>query len=84
MDDYSDKVAALLLSQGLKPGECVALFMENRPEYVGIWLGSAKIGCPTALINTNLTKKPLEHCLKAANCSLILFSAELETGKKNV
>ena len=35
-------------------GDIIALIMENRKEYVPIWLGLSKIGVITALINTNL------------------------------
>ena len=45
----------------LKKGDCVALFMENKPEYIGIWLGLSKLGVITALINTNLRTHSLKH-----------------------
>ena len=40
--------------QGLKFDDCIALLMENRPEYIIWWLGLTKIGVRIALINTNL------------------------------
>ena len=43
------------LSVGLKKGDTVALFMENRPDYIAFWAGMAKIAVKTALINYNLT-----------------------------
>ena len=39
------------LSIGLKKGDCVALFMENRPDYIAFWAGMAKIAVKTALIS---------------------------------
>ena len=34
-DEYSNQVANFLLAAGFKHGQTIALFMENRPEYVG-------------------------------------------------
>ena len=61
-----------------QPGDCVALFMENRPEYVGLWLGCTKIGIVPALINTNLQGQPLIHSIKAASAAGLIFGTELE------
>ena len=55
LEAYSNRVANYLtLHRGFRKGDCVALFMENRPEYVGIWLGCTKVGILPALINSNL------------------------------
>jgi fatty-acyl-CoA synthase len=47
-------VANWALSAGLKEKDVVALMMDNRPEFIFMWLGMAKIGVLTSLINTNL------------------------------
>ena len=54
LEAYSNRVANFLVERGFKRGDCVALFMENRPEYIGIWLGCTKVGVLPALINSNL------------------------------
>lgn len=61
-----NRYANWALSQGLKPGDCVALMLTNRPDYVAIWLGLSKLGIVTALINTALAGSSLRHCLKLA------------------
>ena len=61
-----------------QPGDCVALFMENRPEYIGLWLGLSKVGIVPALINTNLLGQPLIHSINAASASGLIYGAELE------
>lgn len=63
---------------GLKKGDCVALFMENKPEYVGIWLGLSKLGVITALVNTNLKNEALLHSINVAKASTVIFSSSLE------
>ena len=58
--------------------------MENRPEYVGLWLGCTKIGIVPALINTHLQGQPLIHSIKAASASGLIFGAELENAAYSV
>ena len=65
------------LSVGLKKGDTVALFMENRPDYIAFWTGMAKIAVKTALINYNLSGAGLAHCLKVVDCRAIVMNPEL-------
>jgi len=64
-------------AQGLGKGDVVALFMENRPEYLFASLGLAKIGVTAALINTNQMGHALAHSLNIANAKLLILGAEL-------
>lgn len=59
----------------------VALFMENRSQYVGLWLGMAKIGVEAALINFNLRLEALVHCVTISNSKAVIFGSELTDGK---
>jgi solute carrier family 27 fatty acid transporter 1/4 len=77
LDEYSNRVAHYFLRMGYKPGDCIALFMENRPEYVGIWLGCAKVGVVPALINTNLSGRPLLHSINSAEAIACIYGTEL-------
>ena len=64
MEDYTNKIARLFQEKfNLKKGDCVALFLENKPEFIGIWLGLSKLGVITALINTNLRNEALNHVI---------------------
>jgi fatty-acyl-CoA synthase len=65
------------LSQGVKHGETVALFMPNNVEYVAMWLGLTRIGATVALINTQLSGAALAHCMEIAAPRMILVGAEL-------
>ena len=80
MDALANKTANWALGLGLQPGDAVALFMENRPEYVSFWYGLAKIGVVVGLINHNLTDKALAHCVNIADAKLILTGAEQDDG----
>jgi acyl-coenzyme A synthetase/AMP-(fatty) acid ligase len=65
----------------LKKGDCVALFMENRPEFVGIWYGLGKLGVITALINNNLKQKALVYSIEVAKPKVVIYDEELERRK---
>ena len=58
----------------------VALYMESRLEYVGVWLGLAKIGAVTALINYNLRLEQLAHCVTVSGAKAVVFGSELSEG----
>ena len=72
LEDYSNRVANFFLRAGYKPGQCVALFMENRIEFVGLWLGCTKVGLVPALINSNLVGQPLLHSINAAGAKALI------------
>ncbi len=76
MDVLANKAANWALSLGLQPGDAVALFMENRPEYVSFWYGLSKVGIVVGLINHNLTDKALAHCVNIADAKIILTGAD--------
>lgn len=82
MDDLANKVANWALGLGLKAGDTVALFMENRPEYVAIWYGLAKVGVVTAMINHNLTDEALAHCVNITDAMLVITGAEQDEAIK--
>lgn len=77
IEEYSNKVANAMLENGFKKGDVVGLLMENRPEFVCIWLGMSKVGIVTALINYNLRLVSLAHSVTVANCSCLIYGAEL-------
>ncbi|XP_038601672.1 long-chain fatty acid transport protein 4 [Tachyglossus aculeatus] len=77
LDAYSSAVGNLLWARGLRPGDVAALFMENRNEYVGLWLGMAKLGVEAALVNTNLRRDALRHCLTTSRARVLVFGGEL-------
>lgn len=82
MEIYTNKIACLFQKKfGLKKGDCVALFMENKPEYIGIWLGLSKLGIITALVNTNLKNEALLHSINIANAACVIFGSTLENCK---
>lgn len=77
LDAYSNAVANVFHQLGLAPGDVVAIFLEGRPEFVGLWLGLAKAGVEAALLNVNLRREPLAFCLGTSGAKALIFGGEL-------
>ncbi|XP_065731091.1 long-chain fatty acid transport protein 1 [Phocoena phocoena] len=77
LDAYSNAVANLFCHLGYTPGDVVAIFLEGRPEFVGLWLGLAKAGMEAALLNVNLRREPLIFCLGTSGAKALVFGREL-------
>ncbi|BBE73085.1 long-chain-acyl-CoA synthetase [Oharaeibacter diazotrophicus] len=80
---YSDyhrrgnRYARWALANGIGRGDTVALLMPNRPEYLAVWLGVARAGGVTALLNTNLAGASLAHCVNIVAPKIVIVAAEL-------
>ncbi|KAJ8251360.1 hypothetical protein GJAV_G00220520 [Gymnothorax javanicus] len=77
LDQLSNAVAHWALGQGWASGDVVAIFMESRPLMVALWLGLAKVGVEAALINFNLRRDSLMHCVGVSGSRGLVFGAEL-------
>ena len=60
----ANRYARWALTQGLVPGSVVCLLLENCPDYMAAWLGLARVGVTTALLNTHLSGAPLLHSIR--------------------
>ena len=76
LDAMANRFGHWAQSRRLKRGDTVALVMLNRAEYIAAWMGFAKVGVGTALINTNLTGHALAHCLSISNASQVVTDLE--------
>jgi acyl-CoA synthetase (AMP-forming)/AMP-acid ligase II len=66
----------------VQPGELVAMYMTNRPEFLFAHLGSWSIGSAPAWINYNLAGDALVHCLKVAGAKVVLVDEDAECRKR--
>lgn len=76
MNRQANRHAHCALSQGLRQGDVAALLMENRPEFLYLWFGLAKIGCVSALINTQISGEALRHALATTSSQKLFVGAE--------
>ena len=77
LNERANRVAHELARKGVVNGDCVSLFMQNRIEFVVQLLGICKIGATAGLINTNLKKQQLTHCISLTNSKKCIFGQEL-------
>ncbi len=77
-DTYANQVANWALAEGYKPGDTLALFSNNRLEYVAIWFGLSKVGVIAALLNTQLVGKSLAHCIEVASSKAVIMEPSFQ------
>jgi fatty-acyl-CoA synthase len=49
-----DKASRRLVTLGLAPGDTIAIWLPNRPEFIWYWLGASQMGLLTVFLNTRL------------------------------
>ncbi|KAF6807623.1 amp dependent ligase [Colletotrichum sojae] len=76
--DRVNQYAQLFLSHGVKPGDFVALFMQNSPDFAFAWVGLLAVGAAPAMINYNLAGKALLGCIEISTAKLILMDGPPE------
>ncbi|MBN3318134.1 S27A1 protein, partial [Atractosteus spatula] len=84
LERRSNAVGQWALARGLAPGEVAAIFMESHPLMVALWLGLAKVGVEAALINFNLRRDALLHCVSVCGARVFIFGAELADAVEEV
>ncbi|NXV28226.1 S27A2 synthetase, partial [Rissa tridactyla] len=73
---------ALRDAAGLRAGGCLALFMGNRPAYVWVWLGCARLGCAVACLNSNIRAASLLRSFQSSAATVLLAApGEESTGR---
>lgn len=76
-NSWSNRIASYFQAQGLKKGDTIAIFMENRPEVLAVVAGAAKIGIACAMLNTSQKGKLLEHSANLVTPKMIVVGEEL-------
>jgi citronellyl-CoA synthetase len=76
LNALANRYAAALSARGLTRGDAVSILMENRIDFLATLIALNKLGVIAALINTNLTGKPLIHCIKITNSRMCIVGEE--------
>ncbi len=76
-NQWANRIAHYFLAQGLKKGDVVAVFTENRPELLAIVSGLAKIGVTSALLNSSQTGKVLTHSINLVKPKMAIIGEEV-------
>ena len=75
--ERSNQYARWALSQEIARGQTVCLLMPNRPEFLAVWIGITSVGGVVALLNTNLTRASLAHCIDEVEPKHIIIAGQL-------
>lgn len=67
-----DRAAKGLIRLGIQPGDKVSLWVPNRPEFIHLFFGLAKIGAIIVPINTFLRTSDTAYLLKQSNSSTLI------------
>jgi citronellyl-CoA synthetase len=77
VNQWANRIAHHLIAQGIRKGDVVAVFIENRPELLVTILAVAKVGAISALLNTSQTRDTLAHSLNLVAPAAIIVGEEL-------
>ncbi len=70
--DEVDAVARGLIALGVEPGDKVALWMPNRPEWIFAFFAISKIGAVVVPVNTRFRSVDLEYVLRQSDSRALL------------
>lgn len=78
LNQRSNQIAHLLRNSKLRSGDHIAVFMENRKEFVQIIWGAQRSGLVFTTISTHLKADELAYILLDSQCKIIFTSAILK------
>ena len=67
-----DHVARGLMQLGILPGDKIALWMPNRPEWIHTFFAVAKIGAILVPINTRFRTRDLEYVVRQSDAKMLI------------
>lgn len=69
-------VSGYLRMHGIKPGERVAILLENSPEYIAAYYGVLASGCVVVGLNTAVKTKDIQNWLKHCDASWLFANTK--------
>ena len=67
-----DRAARALLAVGVNPGDKIALWLMNRPEWLFVFYGALRIGAVIVPLNTRFRKNDLEFVVSHSNATTLI------------
>lgn len=77
LDEESDQVAAALAAPGVRPGQPVSLYAQNRWEWAVAYHGALKAGAVVNPVNVMLTPKELAFVLREQAADVLALTRDL-------
>jgi acyl-coenzyme A synthetase/AMP-(fatty) acid ligase len=82
MYEQTVRYAQWLLDEGIGPGDLVAFYLINSPEFMMLWYATLCIGAAPAFLNYNLEGQTLLHCLKVCETKLVIVDEDAGCQKR--
>ena len=77
LDQQSNRIAQLFRARGLKPGDHIALFLENNPRFFEICWGAQRAGLIYTAISSRLTAAEVDYIVTDCGAKLFVTSKYL-------
>ncbi len=71
-----DRASARLATLGLEPGDKVAIWMPNRPEFIWYWLGASQMGLVAVFLNTRLRRDEFVYQIAQSDSRVIIVPGQ--------
>jgi len=79
LEKRSNQLAHLLTKKGLKPGDRISFFLQNRIEVIDLWIAGVKLGLVVVPVNVLYRERELKHILNDASPKAVIISADMAT-----
>ncbi len=79
LDAFSNRFAHLMRSLGLKPGDGIALCLENHPYFLPICWGAQRAGLYFTAISYRLSADEVQYIVNDCGARVLITSAHLES-----
>ncbi|CCF34428.1 4-coumarate-CoA ligase [Colletotrichum higginsianum] len=75
--DRSKVTAKAMLEVGLHHGDCVGIIAGNCYQYIEIFLGASRIGCPFVVLNNAYSPEELKNAVTSSDCRLLFIAPQI-------
>jgi acyl-CoA synthetase (AMP-forming)/AMP-acid ligase II len=79
LDGRSNRVAHLFRAKGLRPGDVVAIFMENSPTFFDVTWGAQRSGLLFTCVSSKASASELAYILEDSGAKLLIASDRLKS-----
>ena len=77
LEKRSNQLAHLLTKKGLKLGDRISFFLQNRIEVIDLWLVGVKLGLVVVPVNVLYRERELKHILHDASPKAVITSSDM-------
>ncbi|CAP95844.1 hypothetical protein E8E15_010305 [Penicillium rubens] len=75
--ERSKILAKAMLEMGLRKGDCVGVMAGNCYQYIEVFLGGGRIGCPVVVLNNTYIPRELMSAVQKSSCKLVFVASDI-------